>query len=64
MVLDENNEKLMQPYSFFISIDGDCTDDMREVGKEFYLYFPHKGCGIDDKHYPYDEQYRRKITIV
>lgn len=53
---------LMQPYSFFISADGDCTDDMREVGKEFYIYFPHKGCS-SDKPYTYDEFYRRKITI-
>lgn len=63
IIIDENDEKLMQPYSFFISTDGDCTDDMREVGKEFYVYFPHKGCGFNGKAYPYDEYYRRKIII-
>ena len=63
IIIDENDEKLMNPYSFFISTDGDCTDDMRECGKEFYVYFPRKGCGFDDKKYPYDEYYRRKITI-
>ena len=56
----------MQPYSFFLSADGDCSDDMNEVGASFYVYYPRKGllgheaegCGYD-----HDDLYRRLITI-
>lgn len=59
--VENSNNNIMQPYAFCISTDGDCTDDMRETGSEFYMYYPHKGCG--DK-YEYDDLYRRKITIT
>lgn len=62
IVIDSNDEKLMQPYSFFVSCDGNCSDDMNTIGGDFYIYFPRKGTG-ETKGYDYDEFYRRKITI-
>ncbi len=60
IIIDETGvTDLMQPYATFVSTDGDCTDDMREIGREFYIYYPRKST----KNYSYDELYRRKITI-
>ncbi|MBQ8509861.1 MAG: hypothetical protein IJ493_08145 [Clostridia bacterium] len=59
-IVDETGrDDMMQPYSFFMSTDGDCTDDMNEIGREFYIYYPHKSI----KTYSYDEFYRRKVVI-
>lgn len=68
IILDEAEDgKQMQPYSFFISTDGDCSDDMNVVGKEFYIYYPRKGIllGNPSDYYDYghDDLYRRKVTI-
>ncbi len=68
MILDVAEEGVqMQPYSFFISTDGDCSDDMNVVGSEFYIYYPRKGTRIRDPKeygdYGYDDLYRRKVTI-
>ncbi len=67
LVLDEAEEgKWMQPYSFFLSADGDCSDDMNEVGGRFYVYYPKKGLleHLPDAFgYDHDDLYRRLITI-
>lgn len=72
IILDAAEEgKQMQPYSFFISTDGDCSDDMNVVGSEFYIYYPRKGVYLDQRREGYEEQYdyghddlyRRKVTI-
>lgn len=68
IILDEAEEgKWMQPYSFFVSTDGDCSDDMNVVGSEFYIYYPHKGLLGNDRDdfgdYDHDDLYRRKVTI-
>ncbi len=51
----------------FISTDGDCTDDMNVIGKEFYIYYPRKGVflgtSLDKYDYGYDDLYRVKVTI-
>lgn len=60
VIIDEIEQNtFMQPYAFFISTDGDCSDDMNTIGREFYIYYPHKSL----TNYPYDEYFRRKITI-
>ena len=57
----------MQPYSFFLSTDGDCSDDMHEIGKEVYIYYPRKGVLMGNPtakyDYGYDDWYRVKVTI-
>ena len=63
IIVDTNEQRLMQPYSFFVSTDGDCSDDMNIIGKEFYIYYPRKGTGVGYD-YDYDEFYRRKVTII
>lgn len=68
IILDVAEEGVqMQPYSFFVATDGDCSDDMNVVGKEFYIYFPRKGTRIRNPKeygdYGYDDLYRRKVTI-
>jgi len=68
IILDTAEEgKEMQPYSFFISTDGDCSDDMNVVGKEFYIYYPRKGTLLGNPtakyDYGYDDLYRVKVTI-
>lgn len=63
VVVDSNDKAFMQPYSFFMSSDGDCSDDMNTVGREFYVYFPRKDTGRNGLGYDYDEFYRSKITI-
>jgi len=68
IILDEALEGIqMQPYSFFMATDGDCTDDMNVIGSEFYIYYPRKGTRIRDPKefgdYGYDDLYRRKVTI-
>lgn len=67
-ILDVAEEgKRMQPYSFFISTDGDCTDDMNAIGKEFYICYLRKGVflgtSLDKYDYGYDDLYRVKVTI-
>lgn len=69
IILDVAEEGVqMQPYSFFMSTDGDCSDDMNVVGREFYIYYPRKGTRIRNPKeygdYGYDDLYRRKVTIV
>lgn len=69
IVLDEAIEGVqMQPYSFFIATNGDCSDDMNTVGREFYIYYPRKGTRIRDPKefgdYGYDDLYRRKVQIL
>lgn len=69
IILDVAEEGLqMQPYSFFMSTDGDCSDDMNVVGREFYIYYPRKGVRMGNPKalydYGYDDLYRRKVTIV
>lgn len=60
--------KKMQPYSFFIATDGDCSDDMNVIGSEFYIYYPRKGVFLEGKKdeydYCHDDLYRRKVTIL
>lgn len=68
IILDVAEEGVqMQPYSFFISTDGDCSDDMNVIGSEFYIYYPRKGTRIRNPKeygdYGYDDLYRRKVTI-
>lgn len=68
IILDVAEEGVqMQPYSFFMATDGDCSDDMNVVGSEFYIYYPRKGTRIRDPKeygdYGYDDLYRRKVTI-
>ncbi len=67
MVLDEAEEgRWMQPYSFFLSADGDCSDDMNTVGSRFYVYYPRKGLlehEPDAFGYDHDDLYRRLITV-
>lgn len=68
IILDVAEEGVqMQPYSFFIATDGDCSDDMNVVGSEFYIYYPRKGTRIRNPKeygdYGYDDLYRRKVTI-
>ncbi len=67
LVLDEAEEgKWMQPYSFFITADGDSSDDMNEVGSSFYVYYPRKGLLGNEKDgvgYDHDDVYRRLITV-
>lgn len=73
IILDEALDgKQMQPYSFFMSTDGDCSDDMNVIGSEFYIYYPRKGVFLPDGRpdydftydYGHDDLYRRKVTIV
>lgn len=69
IILDVAEEgKEMQPYSFFMSTDGDCSDDMNEIGKEFYIYYPRKGMLLGNPtakyDYGYDDWYRVKVTIL
>lgn len=69
IILDVAQEGVqMQPYSFFMSTDGDCSDDMNVVGREFYIYYPRKGTRIRDPKefgdYGYDDLYRRKVTVL
>lgn len=68
IILDVAEEgKQMQPYSFFSATDGDCTDDMNVVGREFYIYYPRKGLFFGDPRakydYGYDDLYRVKVTV-
>ncbi len=68
IILDVAEEGIqMQPYSFFMATNGDCSDDMNVVGSEFYIYYPRKGTRIRDPKeygdYGYDDLYRRKVTI-
>ncbi|MBR5867878.1 MAG: hypothetical protein IKZ21_00415, partial [Clostridia bacterium] len=66
LVVDDVGEenKFMQPYSFFMSTDGDCSDDMNVIGREFYIYYPRKGIlGNDGLNYDHDDLYRRRVTI-
>lgn len=65
MIIDVGEEgKWMQPYSFFMATDGDCSDDMNVVGGEFYIYYPRKGLLENDSEgYDHDDLYRRKVTI-
>ncbi len=69
-ILVDEAEKgvFMQPYSFFVSADGDCSKDMNEVGSDFYIYYPHKGMiesGCDDERsYGHDDLYRRRARIL
>ena len=68
IILDVAEEgKQMQPYSFFIATDGDCTDDMNVVGREFYIYYPRKGVFFGNPRakydYGYDDLYRVKVTV-
>lgn len=69
IILDVGDEGVrMQPYSFFMSTDGDCSDDMNVIGSEFYIYYPRKGMlcvnPLEYGDYGYDDLYRRKITII
>ena len=69
IVVDEAEDgKKMQPYSFFMATDGDCSDDMNVVGSEFYIYYPRKGVFLEGKKdeydYCHDDLYRRKVTIL
>ena len=64
LILDEAEEGVwMQPYSFFLSADGDCSDDMNEVGSRFYVYYPRKGLLGHSIGYDHDDLYRRLITV-
>lgn len=68
IILDVAEEGVqMQPYSFFMATDGDCSDDMNVIGSEFYIYYPRKGTRIRNPKeygdYGYDDLYRRKVTI-
>ncbi|MBQ4625106.1 MAG: hypothetical protein IJB51_11260 [Clostridia bacterium] len=66
LVVDDVGEEnvFMQPYSFFMSIDGDCSDDMNVIGREFYIYYPHKGLEHGRGYgYDHDDLYRRRVTI-
>jgi len=68
IILDVAEEGVqMQPYSFFMATDGDCSDDMNDIGSAFYIYYPRKGTRIRDSKeygdYGYDDLYRRKVTI-
>jgi hypothetical protein len=64
LILDEAEAGVwMQPYSFFLSADGDCTDDMNEVGSRFYVYYPRKGLLGQRIGYDHDDLYRRLITV-
>lgn len=59
LIDDSHDNDRMQHYSFFFSIDGDCSDDMNEIGSNFYIYYPRKGISK----YSIDDFYRRKVTI-
>jgi hypothetical protein len=60
MIVDETDDNnFIQAYSFFLGTDN-ATDDSREVGSEFYIYFPRKDW---PGNYAYDEFYRRLVTI-
>ncbi|MBE6975568.1 MAG: hypothetical protein E7436_08785 [Ruminococcaceae bacterium] len=68
LVVDVGMEGVqMQPYSFFVATDGDCSDDMNTIGREFYIYYPRKGTRIRNPKefgdYGYDDLYRVKVTI-
>ncbi|MBO7404397.1 MAG: hypothetical protein J6V24_05495 [Clostridia bacterium] len=64
LILDEAEPGVwMQPYSFFLSADGDCSDDMNEVGSRFYVYYPRKGLLGQNIGYDHDDLYRRLIVV-
>jgi len=59
-LIDETSDNnFNQPYSFFLGLS-DSTNDSREVGSQFYIYFPRKD---GQNNYFYDEFYRRLITV-
>ncbi len=60
IVVDETAaNNYIQAYSFFVGLV-DATDDSREVGSEFYIFYPRKDW---PDNYGYDEFYRRLVTI-
>ena len=60
IVIDETDDNnFIQAYSFFAGTENS-TDDCREVGSEFYIFFPRKDW---PDAYHYDEFYRRFITF-
>ncbi len=62
IVLDQAQEGVfMQPYSTFVGLTEDASDDFSTVGACFYLYFPRKGMGAG---YAYDDLYRVQVTIA
>ena len=61
IVLDQAQEGVfMQPYSTFVGLTEDASNDFSTVGDSFYIYFPRKGMGAG---YAYDDLYRVLVTI-